>query len=413
MPIEPQRLNDRLTRLAAFGQTPQGGVTRLTFTPEYMAAQSLVREWMEEAGLATRVDAVGNLIGRREGTEPGLPAIVLGSHIDTVINGGRYDGTVGVLGAIEVAQALLDDGLETRHPLEVVSFMEEEGTRWGTNMLGSRFMLGRITPDYMQERKDRQGISIAQALAEAGFDPTRYREAARDPSEFAAYVEMHIEQGAVLESLGAPVGVVTGIAGPLFMALRLIGRTDHAGATPMHLRRDALVVAARIVLEAQRVAKETSPTAVATVGRLEVRPGAINAVPGEVDMTLDLRDIVEAQRDAMEQSLRSAIDQFAAEGGVRSQLEELSRHKPVLLPERMVAYIAQACQEEGLPVHRLPSGAGHDAQVMASVVDTGMIFLRSRNGVSHSPEEFTSLEDISLGTRVLLRTTLMLDAWEK
>ncbi|MGC8837103.1 MAG: Zn-dependent hydrolase [Anaerolineae bacterium] len=411
MPIDAPRLHDRLMRLATFGQTPEGGVTRLTLTPEYMAAQALVREWMEEAGLATWVDAVGNLIGRREGTVPGLPAILLGSHIDTVINGGRYDGTVGVLGAVEVAQALLEDGLKTRHPLEVISFMEEEGTRWGTNMLGSRFLLGRITPDYMHERKDRQGVSIAQALAEAGFDPARYREAARDPNEFAAYVEMHIEQGAVLESLGAPVGVVTGIAGPLFMGLRLTGRTDHAGATPMHLRRDALVVAARVVLEAQRVARATSPTAVATVGRLEVKPGAINAIPGEVDMTLDLRDIVEEQRDRMEAALRTAIERFSAEEGVRYQLEEFARHKPVLLPEHMVDCIAQACQEEGLPVHRLPSGAGHDAQVMASAVDTGMIFVRSRDGISHSPEEFTSLEDIVLGTRVLLRTTLMLDAW--
>ncbi len=410
MPIHAQRLHDRLERLAAFGQTPEGGVTRLTFTPEYMAAQALVREWMEEAGLATRVDAVGNLIGRREGTVPGLPAILLGSHIDTVINGGRYDGTVGVLGAVEAAQALLEDGLRTRHPLEVISFMEEEGTRWGTNMLGSRFLLGRITPESMQERTDRQGVSIAQAMAQVGLDPARYREAARDPSEFAAYVELHIEQGAVLESLGAPVGVVTGIAGPLFMGLRLTGRTDHAGATPMHLRRDALVVAAQVVLEARRVAKATSSTAVATVGRLEVKPGAINAIPGQVDMTLDLRDIVEEQRDRMERALRAAIAHFAAEEGVHYQLEEFARHKPVLLPEHMVDCIAQACREEGLPVHCLPSGAGHDAQVMASVVDTGMIFVRSREGISHSPEEFSSLEDIVLGTRVLLRTVLLLDA---
>lgn len=410
MSINPQRLNDRLERLATFGQTARGGITRLTFTPEYMAAQNLVREWMEEAGLVPRVDAVGNLIGRREGTVPGLPAILLGSHLDSVIDGGRYDGTVGVLGGIEVAQALWEDGLKTRHPLEVISFMEEEGTRWGTNMLGSRFLLGRVPPDLMQERKDRQGVSIAQAMAEVGLDPARYREAARAPSEFAAYLEMHIEQGAVLESLGAPVGVVTGIAGPLFLGLRLLGRTDHAGATPMHLRCDALVVAARIVLEARRVAKATSPTAVATVGRLEVKPGAINAIPGEVDMTLDLRDIVEGQRDAMEEALRSAVERFSAEEGVRYQWEELARHKPVLLPERMVECIARACQEEGLPVHRLPSGAGHDAQVMASVVDTGMIFVRSRGGISHSPEEFTSLDDCVLSTRVLLRTTLMLDA---
>ncbi|MGQ9595765.1 MAG: M20/M25/M40 family metallo-hydrolase, partial [Anaerolineae bacterium] len=186
MPIDPQRLNDRLERLATFGQTPRGGITRLTFTPEYMAAQDLVREWMEEAGLVPRVDAVGNLIGRREGTVPGLPAILLGSHLDTVIDGGRYDGTIGVLGGVEVAQALWEDGLKTRHPLEVISFMEEEGTRWGTNMLGSRFMLGRIPPDSLKERKDRQGVSIAQAMAEVGLDPARGPAAARAPRAVAA-----------------------------------------------------------------------------------------------------------------------------------------------------------------------------------------------------------------------------------
>lgn len=409
MPINHQRLLERLERLADFGRTPDGGVTRVTFSPEYMQALEVVMDWMREAGLTPRLDAVGNLIGRREGAQPGLAAIVLGSHIDTVINGGCYDGTLGVLAAIEVAQTLAEEGRTTRHPLEVISFMEEEGTRWGTNMLGSRFMLGRVTAAYMEERTDRQGVNIAQGLAAIGLEPQRFRDAIRSPDEFRAYVELHIEQGAVLENLGLPVGAVTGIAGPLFMGLRLKGRTDHAGATPMNLRCDALVAAAQIVLAARQAALAASPTAVATVGRLEVKPGAINAIPGEVYMTLDLRDIIEENRDRLEQEVLKAIEQVTAAEGVCYWLEEMARHRPVLLPVHMVETVVRACEMVGIPAHRLPSGAGHDAQIMASVVDTAMIFVRSREGISHSPREFTDPDDIRLGGEVLYRTVELLD----
>jgi len=408
MPITPDRLNRRLEQLAEFGRTAEGGVTRPTFSPEYMAAAEVVRGWMAEAGLTARVDPAGNLIGRREGVEPNLPALVLGSHIDTVINGGRYDGALGVLAGIEVAQALHEDGTLLRRPLEVIAFMGEEGTRWGASMLGSRLMLGLVPEAYLHERADRQGVTIAQALSAAGLDPAHIREAVRAPGEFHAYVELHIEQGAVLESLDAAAGAVTGIAGPLFLSLRLEGRTDHAGATPMHLRRDALVVAARLVLAAQAAAPDASPTAVATVGRLEVTPGAINAIPGAVAMTFDLRDIVEAQRDRLEETVRAAIDREATAGGLTYRLEELARHKPVLLPPHMVDTVAAAIAAAGLPVHRLPSGAGHDAQVMASITPTAMIFVRSRAGISHSPLEYTSPEDIRAGVEVLYRTAVAL-----
>ncbi len=408
MKIDGKRLNDRLARLAAFGQTPEGGVTRPTFTPAYMQAAEVVAGWMAEAGLTVRRDAVGNLIGRREGTRSGFPAVALGSHIDTVISGGRYDGALGVLTGIEVAQALHEDGVRLQHPLEVIAFIEEEGTRWATAMLGSRLMLGLISEEFVQQRTDRQGVTISQALAGAGLDPSRFREAARAADEFHAYVELHIEQGAVLESLGLPVGAVTGIAGPLFLALRLRGRTDHAGATPMHLRRDALVAASQLVLAAQEAPATVSPTAVATVGRLEVSPGAINAIPGEVFMTFDLRDIVEAQRDRLEQTVRAAIDRIASAAGLAYEVEELTRHKPVLLPEHMVNAVVGACEAAGVPIHRLPSGAGHDAQVMAEITDTAMIFVRSQDGISHSPREYSSPEDIVAGAEVLYRTTLAL-----
>jgi allantoate deiminase len=355
-----------------------------------------------------RRDPVGNIIGRRAGADANLPAIAIGSHIDTVLNGGRYDGALGVLGGIEVCQALHEDGVQTRHPLEVISFIEEESTRWASAMLGSNFMAGRITAG-MLGATDRQGVSIAEGLAEAGYDPAAFAEAARPGNEFRCYIELHIEQGAVLESLNLPVGVVTGIAGPLFLFLRLTGRTDHAGATPMNLRRDTLVAAAELVLAARDAALAASPTAVATVGRLEVKPGATNAIPGEVFMTFDLRDIVEAQRDRLEASVRSAIQRVTREAGLISVLEEPSRHPPVPLPEHMVEAVATACAAAGYPVHRLPSGAGHDAQVMASITPTAMIFVRSRDGVSHSPHEYSQPGDILAGVEVLHRTVLELD----
>ncbi len=409
MPINGTRLNDRIARLAEFGQTPDGGVTRPTFTPAYLQAAQAVADWMSEAGLAVRRDAVGNLIGRREGDPAGLPAVALGSHIDTVLGGGRYDGALGVLSALEVAQALHEDGVSLRHPLEVISFIEEEGTRWATGMLGSRFMVGHISEEFVRERADRQGVTIREALAGAGLDPARFREAARTSDEFHAYVELHIEQSTVLESLGLPVGAVTGIAGPLFLALRLHGRADHAGATPMHLRRDALVAASQIVLVAQEAAATASSTAVATVGRLEVSPGAINVIPGEVFMTFDLRDIVEAQRDRLEHTVRAASERIATAAGLRYELEELTRHVPVPLPEHMVDTVSRSIEAAGLPVHRLPSGAGHDAQIMAEVTDTAMIFVRSREGISHNPREYSSPEDIVAGAEVLYHTVVALD----
>lgn len=409
MPINGTRLNDRIARLAGFGQTPDGGVTRPTFTPAYLEAAKTVAAWMREAGLVVRRDAVGNLIGRREGGPAGLPAVALGSHIDTVIGGGRYDGALGVLSALEVAQALHENSVSLQHPLEVISFIEEEGTRWATGMLGSRFMAGHISEEFVRERADRQGVTISEALAGAGLDPSQFRHAARTPDEFHAYVELHIEQSTVLDSLGLPVGAVTGIAGPLFLALRLHGRADHAGATPMHLRRDALVAASRLVLAAVEAPASASSTAVATVGRLEVSPGAINVIPGEVFMTFDLRDIVEASRDRLEHDIRAEIARVAAEAGLTYELQELTRHLPVLLPEHMVDTISRAIEATGLPVHRLPSGAGHDAQIMAEVTDTAMIFVRSREGVSHNPREYSSPEDIVAGAEVLYHTVVALD----
>jgi len=409
MGINIHRLKNHLDQLALIGATADGGVTRPSLTPEYLKARDQVARWMEEAGLTPRTDAIGNLIGRREGKIAGAPAILVGSHIDTVVNGGKYDGTVGVLGGIEVARTLREQQVVLDHPLEVIAFIEEESTRWPISTLGSHAMSGQIDVEKILAVPDRDGITVAETLRSAGFDPGRIPEAARKPEEILAYVELHIEQGAVLESLHLPVGVVTGIAAQVIMELTLTGRTDHAGATPMHLRKDALAGAAEIIINIRELAKKAGPDSVATVGHLEVKPGALNAVPGEVFMTLDIRDIRQQTRDRLVTDITDMIRKTAEKHHLSCDLKETSRLIPVMLPENMVNIIAAACQKLELPVHKMPSGASHDAQNMAAITDAGMIFVRSRNGISHSPLEYSSTEDIAAGTEVLYETVIILD----
>ncbi|MBI1878122.1 MAG: Zn-dependent hydrolase [Chloroflexi bacterium] len=408
MPIQKDRLVERLNTLGQIGATAEGGVTRLAYTPEYRQAEEVVRGWLAEAGLTSRLDAVGNLIGRREGRQPRRPSVMLASHIDSVVNGGHFDGALGMLSAVEVAQALHEDGLVLAAPLEVVAFMDEEGPRWGGGLFGSRAMTGQITPQ-MLDRRDRQGVSVFEAMQQWGLDPTQLGKAVRNPAEIGAYLELHIEQGAVLESLGLAVGVVTAIAGPLHLATRLRGRTDHAGATPMgELRRDALVGAAELILAAEATAKTTSPTCVATVGRLEVTPGVANIIPGEVFMTFDIRDIDETARDRAVGAIRREIERVCQARRLSGQVEEALQVKPVILSHEIVETVATACRKFDLPVYHLPSGAGHDAQIMAGVTKAGMIFVRCREGISHSPAEYVTPEDAFVGAQVLYEATVQL-----
>lgn len=406
MPVQQNRLMERLETLGQIGATAEGGVTRLAFTPEYRQAEQLVRGWMETAGLHTRIDPAGNLIGRREGKHPEQPCLMLGSHIDSITDGGRYDGVLGVLTALEVAQVLAEDGVALAAPLEVVAFMDEEGPRWGSGLFGSRAMIGELPPNELQ-RRDHNHITRAEAMQAWGLDPDRIHEAMREPDEIGAYLELHIEQGAVLESQDQPVGGVTAIAGPLFMTTRLHGQADHAGATPMgELRRDTLLGAAELALSAEKIAKDTSSTCVVTVGRLEVKPGVTNIIPGEVFMTFDIRDIDEVARDQAEASIRSEIEQVCRQRRLTAEIDEFMRIKPVKLSPAVVETVAAACTQVGLPAFQMPSGAGHDAQLMAKLTDVGMIFVRCRNGVSHSPAEYVAPADVFLGARVMYEAAL-------
>lgn len=400
--IRGDRLWQRLLTLGEIGRGADGGITRLSFTPEERAAKDTVAAWMREAGMTVREDAVGNLIGRYEGRRPEAAVVLAGSHVDSVPSGGRFDGPLGVIGAVEAVQTLHEAGLRPLRPIEVIAFTDEEGARFRFGMIGSRGLAGTLTREELEAR-DADGVSVAEAMRKAGLDPEAYGMAARKPGSVHAYVELHIEQGKVLEDAGQPMGVVTGIAGPLWLSISISGEPGHAGATPMRLRHDALAAAAEWMLEVERAAARR-PHTVATVGQLHLSPGGVNIIPGRVDLTLDLRDIDEAVRDEVEREIRAAADRIAKARGVRFEMTDLQRIPPVPCAPLVMGAIRQAAAAEGLKAPELPSGAGHDGMQLAGLCPIGMIFVRSQRGISHQPEEYSTPEDCVAGVQVLLRT---------
>ncbi|UED73839.1 Zn-dependent hydrolase [Brevibacillus sp. DP1.3A] len=404
--INSDRLWDRLGQLGNIGKQEAGGITRLSFTPEERAAKDLVTGFMKEAGLTVREDEVGNLIGRKEGKNPAAPVVLVGSHIDSVPNGGDYDGPLGVLAGVEVLQTMQEQAIETEHPIEVIAFTDEEGTRFGYGMIGSRGIAGLIKRDEL-EQADKNGVTIAEAMRQTGLDPDRTSLAARTPGSVKAYVELHIEQGKVLESRGLSVGIVTGVAGPLWLNFVLEGEAGHAGATPMNLRRDPLASAAQVMLAIEEEAGRTG-TSVGTVGRLQAFPGGVNVIPGRVEFSLDLRDVDEAIRDEVEQRIYERAKAICAKRNVTLKVELLQRIAPAVCSDDIQNAVAEACEAEGLEAFRLPSGAGHDCMQLVELCPVGMIFARSKDGISHNPAEFTTKEDCANGAQVLYRTVLSL-----
>jgi allantoate deiminase len=402
--IDGERLWRRISDLGEIGKQEEGGVTRLSFTDEERAAKDKVASYMEEAGLSVYEDAVGNLFGRREGKNPEAPVVLVGSHVDSVYHGGNFDGPLGVLAGIEVLHAMEEQGVETEHPIEVVAFTDEEGTRFSLGMVGSRALAGRLSPDDM-EREDENGVSVAGAMRAYGLDPERVNDASRPQGSIEAYVELHIEQGRVLESEDLPVGIVTGIAGPIWLRFTLAGETGHAGATPMNLRRDSLAAAAEVIGVIEAEAAQTGTT-VGTVGQLEVEPGGINIIPGRAEFSLDLRDIDEGVREGVEGRILQEAEEICRRRGVRVELEELQRLPPAPCSGLVRNAAQRACERLGIRVHALPSGAGHDGMQLTDLCPVGMIFIRSRDGVSHSPDEWSAQEDCAAGGDALYWTVL-------
>jgi allantoate deiminase len=404
--IDAERLWSHLSELAQIGRSENGGVTRLSFTQEERAAKDLVASYMREAGLEVREDAAGSLIGRREGRVKEAPAVLTGSHLDSVRNGGDFDGPLGVLGAVEALQTMKERGVETERPVEAVAFTDEEGARFSSGMIGSRATTGRLTPEDLA-KEDNNGVSIAEAMRAFGLDLDRIGDVARAPGSVHAYVELHIEQGAILESQNLPVGVVTGIAGPVWLRLILTGEAAHAGTTPMNLRRDALAAAAEVIGRIEREAARTG-TSVGTVGQLDLSPGGINIVPGRCSFSLDLRDIDEGVRNNVEARTMHETALICEKRGVELDTEILQRLPPAPCSTLVRDAAREACGELGFEPFELASGAGHDGMHLTELCPIGMIFVRSREGISHNPAEYSSKEDCAAGAEVLYRTLLKL-----
>lgn len=401
--VNGDRLNRSIFQLAEIGKLPNGGISRVAFTIEDQLARQLIQSWMQEAGMTIRIDAAGNIIGRYAGHNENAPALATGSHIDTVPVAGRYDGCLGVLAGIEIVRVLNEQRLRLNHPIEVIVFTDEE-----SSVLGAKAMAGEVRqdPDYYR-RKD--GTSIESCLEAIGGDWSAIATARRSRSEIAAFVELHVEQGAVLEQARQQIGIVTGVVGQYRFAVQVSGRSNHAGTTPMTMRKDALVAAAQGVLAVNRIALETPGEQVGTVGYLKVSPNATNTVPAQVDFRIDLRDLSQSHLEFLAAQIQRELDAIAAVTQTEITMRETFHVLPTLATPAIMSTLERVCRHQGLSYGRLPSRAGHDAQEIGRITDMGMIFVPSRAGISHSEEEYTSSEECEQGTNVLLQTLVELD----
>ena len=405
--INAARLNRTLDELGKFGETPEG-MDRLAFSPADVASREYTIGLMREAGLQVRIDTAGNIIGRRAGADDSLPPIALGSHTDTVPLGGKYDGALGVMGAIEVVKTLAENGHVTRHPVEAIVFTNEEGTRFHRWLIGSRAMAGMLEPEDLAA-VDAEGVTLAERMADIGGDLSRVDEAARSAGDLAAYFELHIEQGPYLFRSGTPIGSVTGITGRAVFELEISGMSNHAGTTPMNERRDALVAAAKLVVQVQRMAAEDEICRVATAGALDVQPNAVNVVPGRATVGLEFRDLDMTALEAAERELTRLALESEQQDGVEIAINRHRFTESVPIEPAMQEWVGEAAERAGFTWERVPSGAGHDAQAIASIAPMAMLFVPSVEGISHAIEEYSSPEDCANGTQVLLELLLLAD----
>ena len=402
--VNSDRLSESINRLAKIGKQPSGSICRLAFTPEDLQARYLVQQWMIEAGMTVRTDAAGNLIGTYAGTVENAPALATGSHIDTVPSGGRFDGVLGVLAGIEVARTLRENNLRLNHPIEVIVFTDEEST-----MIGCQAIAGTVLLQSPERYQPKVGESIQTSLEMVGGNWDELPTAKRSRADMAAFVELHVEQGAVLERTGKEIGVVQGVVGMRRKAITITGQANHAGTTPMDMRQDALVAAAQVVLAVRNIARRMPSSPVATVGYLNVLPNAVNIVPGKVELSVDMRDLSNECLEEMLEQLRQDVQAIATETNTKIDIAALLCVEPTLAAPQVQTTIESICQQLGLSYCHLPSRAGHDALEIGRITDMGMIFVPSQAGVSHSEAEYTSPQQCTQGANVLLQTLVELD----
>ncbi|HJS36802.1 MAG TPA: Zn-dependent hydrolase [Burkholderiales bacterium] len=398
--INAERLWGSLMELARIGATPKGGVKRLTLTEEDRGARDLFVRWAREAGLSVEVDAVGNIFARRAGTDASAAPVAMGSHLDSQPSGGKFDGAYGVMAGLEVLRTLDDAGVRTRAPLEVVSWTNEEGSRFTPVMMGSGVFAKVFTLAHVRAQKDIDGITVGDALHEIGY------AGAAPPHRLGAYLEAHIEQGPVLEAEGKTIGVVQGALGQRWYDVTVTGQDAHAGPTPMELRQDALLGASRLIQEVNRIARAFPDNARGTVGFLQVKPNSRNVIPGEVRTTVDFRNAKAVTLDAMCAELERAARAIEAECRVRVELRENTYFQPCEFDAAMVAGVRAAASALGLPHRDIVSGAGHDAVYVARVAPTAMIFIPCEGGISHNEIESAAPADLAAGCNVLLHAAL-------
>ncbi|PLX91633.1 MAG: Zn-dependent hydrolase [Desulfuromonas sp.] len=399
--INAKRFQDDFCAIAQFGVLDNGGVTRLALTPpDYEARNYLIRS-MQNAGLSVRIDSFGNIRGRRAAENQQLPAVMIGSHLDTVPQGGHYDGVIGVLAGLEIIRHLNDENISTKHPVELINFCCEESSRFGVATLGSKGLTGQLTCNMMQSIRDHQGISFYQALQQGGCAPDNHAQDILRPQDIKSFFELHIEQGPVLEHQKIDLGIVTAIAAPTRFRVKIIGQNDHSGTTPMALRHDALVAAAELILAVRNIACDSSPDSVATVGEIHNRPNAMNVIPGEVQLSVDIRDIDLERKRIMTDNFKAqiAIIQQTHQCQIESML--LCDDQPITLNTGLRDHLKDIARQHSWSYHCMPSGAGHDAMHLAKLAPTALVFIPSRNGISHNIAESSSLENIVRGIELL------------
>ena len=408
--INQRRMMRDLNAVSRIGIGDHGSVTRLVFSIKELRSRQLLIHLMGQTGLKINIDRIGNIFGRLEGHEPRAPAVLAGSHLDTVIHGGKYDGPVGVIGALEAARTISENKIPIRSPIEVVCFVGEESSRFGFSTLGSSLVAGEVHPKDLANAVDPQGTKLEDTLASLGITKRNLLSLKRDPRGLKAYLELHIEQGPILEAKGKRIGLVTSIAAPSRFKVTFEGRADHSGTTPMEMRKDALVAAAQLIEYVEKVCKQFSAMekgrVVGTVGALKLEPGVINAVPGQAELSVDIRGILAGTKDRVARRVKQQARAIGRKRGVGVAILNIREEHPVALDKGLLRLTREICDEKKIVYEIMPSGAGHDAMQMAKITPAGMIFIPSRRGISHNPLEWSAPDDIGLGAQLLMETII-------
>ncbi|KGK86084.1 Zn-dependent hydrolase [Clostridium sp. HMP27] len=399
-----ERIKRDIEALGEFTSTPGAGNTRLSFSEEDRKAREYIKGQMKEAGLQVYEDAAGTIVGRLEGELKDAPVVMIGSHYDSVKNGGIFDGPAGVVTALESARVFKENNIKPKYPVEFIAMIEEEGCRFGGGLFASRAMAGKVTREELDKYKDTQGISIAQAMREFGFNPDEISKAVRDPKDIKAFLELHIEQGPILESNNKDLGIVQYVVGIREFEVIIKGRADHAGTTPMDMRLDALDAAASVISKISEFAKEAGEGTVATIGKFQLLPGAANIVPEEVKFTVDIRSKSQNLINEVSNKISKQLQNMAETKGVKYEITDKLNVNPVKLSENIISIMKSKADNIGFTTEDMLSGAGHDAMIMAGVTEVGLLFVPSKNGRSHCPEEWTDYDKLQKGVEIMCGT---------